>query len=135
MQFSWHFCRKLAASVCVSVFVFARRLFELQYARGQQVILWAGHLLYTLPPPLPPLPLTCLLHLFPLLYLFGIFFSLVSACLVLFFFFFLWIRFCTLRFSHLFGAVAQTSNILPLPGSLLLLLLLLLPQEMTSICC
>lgn len=91
MQFSWHFCRKLAASVsvCKCVFVFARRLFELQYARGQQVILWAGHLLYTLPPPAPiPLPLTCLLHLFPLLYLFGIFFSLVSACLVLFFFFF-----------------------------------------------
>lgn len=135
MQFSWHFCRKLAASVsvCVCLFVFARRLFELQYARGQQVILWAGHPLYTLSPPLPPLPLTCLLHLFPLLYLFGIFFSLVSACLVLFFFFFLWIRCCcTLRFSHLFGAVAQTSNILPLPGSFLLLLL---PQEMTSICC
>lgn len=26
---------------------------------------------------------------------------------------------CTLRFSHLFGAVAQTSNVLPLPGRLL----------------
>lgn len=92
MQFSWHFCPKTCCQcVCVCVSVFACRLFELQYARGQQVILCGQVTCFTSLSPLhpllssvcPTLPLSCLLHLFPLLYLFGIFFALVSACLFL----------------------------------------------------
>lgn len=59
--------------------------------------------------------------------------SLLAFSLPPFFFFC-----CTLRFSHLFGAVTfSLSPVSRLPTAcvLLSLLLLLLPQEMTSICC
>lgn len=126
MQFSWHFCPKTCCQcVCVCVSVFACRLFELQYARGQQVILCGQVTCFTSLSPLhpllssvyPTLPLSCLLHLFPLLYLFGIFFALVSACLFLASVFLLLLHIAV--FSFIWCRYLFTLSLLPSPVSLL----------------
>lgn len=131
MQFSWHFCRKLGicyspAFVCVCmrgcICVFAgcsncsmHVVNRLSCVR--LLVLAAPWLSASVATFHPPKLACCLLHLFPLLYLFGILFSLVFAFLCIF-------CCCTLRFSHLFGAGTTTANrsstILPLPAAGLL---------------
>lgn len=141
MQFSWHFCPKTCCQcVCVCVSVFACRLFELQYARGQQVILCGQVTCFTSPSPPSTLssPLSaphfrlaacCTYFRFCTFLAFSLPWSLLAFSLPPFFFFC-----CTLRFSHLFGAVTfSLSPFSRLPSASVLLSLL--PQEMTSICC
>jgi len=113
MQFSWHFSAKLElGSLNCSMHVVNR----LSCPGNWSLVLGPGSLA------------ACLQRLFPLLYLFGIFVFLGPKSLCLFFLFFCFVYFCVLSvavalwFSHLFCAAPRRN-------------ILLLQQEMTSICC